>query len=190
MRLYETLAEMMDYPGPDLSQKVDEGIALSTPLHEEATRLLKEFRASLGTIPRETMEELYTRTFHAEAACFPYVGYHLFGDGNHRVAFLAGLKEHYQTRDFSAGNELPDHLGVMLRFLARDDDSEERDELLSLCILPALRKMVQGFRDEANPYQKLLKAILLLLQEGDEAMNSMDRRITEKTGTEEFHNVR
>jgi nitrate reductase assembly molybdenum cofactor insertion protein NarJ len=100
--------------------------------------------------------------------------------------FLAGLKEHYQGYDFSSGNEMPDHLGVMFRFLARDDDQEEREELLSLCILPALRKMVQGFSDEGNPYRKLLKAILLLLREGDEAMTNMNHRITRKVGTEEF----
>ncbi len=186
MSLYQRLAEVIDYPGPNLSQKVDECIALSSALQEEATGLLKAFRAFLGKFPPETMEELYTRTFDAEAACCPYVGYHLFGDGNHRGMFLVGLKEHYQIYDFSAGNELPDHLGVMLRFLARDDDGEERDELLSLCILPALRKMVQGFRDEGNPYQELLKAILLLLDEGDEAMDSGDRRIAQKMETEEF----
>jgi nitrate reductase molybdenum cofactor assembly chaperone len=186
MSLYQRLAEVIDYPGPDLPQRVDECIALSSSLHEEATRLLEEFRAFLGKFPLERLEELYTRTFDLEAACYPYVGYHLFGDGNHRGVFLAGLKEHYQIYDFSAGNELPDHLAVMLRFLARDDDSEERDELLSLCILPALRKMLQGYWDEGNPYQKLLKAILLLLEEGDEAMNGVGRRIAQKIGTEEF----
>lgn len=190
MSLYQRLADVMDYPGPDLSQRVDECIALSSPLHEEGTSLLKEFRAALGKIPLETMEELYTRMFDPGAACHPYVGYHLFGDGNHRGVFLAGLKEHYQIYDFSAGNELPDHLGVMLRFLERDEDSEERDEMLFLCILPALRKMLQGFRDAGNPYHELLKAILLLLEGGDEAMNSMDRRIGQKMGTEEFYDGR
>ncbi len=185
MSLYQRLAEVIDYPGPDFSQRVDECIALSS-LDEEATALLKEFQASLEKIPPETMEKRYTKTFGPGATCYPYVGYHLFGDGNHRGVFLAGLKEHYQVYDFSAGNELPDHLGVMLRFLARDDDGEERDELLSLCILPALRKMLQGCKDEENPYQKLLKTILLLFQEGDEAVNSMDRRIGQKMETEEF----
>ena len=186
MSLYQRLAEVIDYPDPDLFQGVDECIALSAPIHEEVSGLLKEFRTSLGKIPLGAMEELYMRTFALEAACYPYVGYQLFGDGNHRGMFLAGLKEHYQIYDFSSANELPDHLGVMLRFLARDDDKEEREELLSLCILPALRKMVQRFSDEGNPYRNLLKAILLLLGEGDEAMANVNYRGTRESAAEEF----
>ncbi|HXX33908.1 MAG TPA: molecular chaperone TorD family protein [Thermodesulfobacteriota bacterium] len=186
MSLYQRLAKVIDYPGSDLFQRVDECISLLPPHHEEATGLLKEFRASLGRIPLGTIEELYARTFDPQAASYPYVGYQLLGDGNHRGMFLAGLKEHYQIYDFSSGNELPDHLGVMLRFLARDDDKEEREELLSLCILPALRKMVHGFSDDGNPYRKLLKAILLLLGEGDEAMTNVNHRVTRMTGPEEF----
>jgi nitrate reductase delta subunit len=186
MSLYQRLTEVIDYPDADLSQRVDEYIALSAPINEEASGLLKEFRSFLGKTTLETMEELYTRTFDLQAACYPYVGYLLFGDRNHRGLFLVGLKEHYQIYDFSPGNELPDHLSVMLRFLARDDDSKEQEELLSLCILPALRKMVQGFGDEANPYEKLLKAILLLLGEGDEAMTNVNHRGIRKMGAEEF----
>ncbi len=173
MRLYEMLADAIDYPDPNLSQKIDQCVALSS-FHEEATGLLKEFRAFLRRSSADTMEEVYTRTFDFGAACYPYVGYHLFGEGNHRGMFLAGLKEHYEAYGFSSGNELPDHLSVMLRFLSRNEDKEERDELLSLCILPALRKMVQGFGSETNPYQRLLKATLLLLEQGEEAMSDMD----------------
>lgn len=186
MNLYQRLAEVIDYPGPDLSQRVGDCVALSAPIHEQASGLLKEFRAFLGKMPLDTIKELYTRTFDLEAICYPYVGYQLFGDGNQRGMFLAGLIEYYQIYDFSAGNELPDRLSVMLRFLARDEDKEEREELLSLCILPALRKMVQRFSDEENPYRKLLKAILLLLGEGDEAMTNVNHRVTRKTVAEEF----
>ncbi|MGO8991406.1 MAG: nitrate reductase molybdenum cofactor assembly chaperone [bacterium] len=173
MSLYQKLAEVLDYPGPDLSQRLDDCIALSSPLDEGAASLLKEFRAFLEKFPLDTIKELYTRTFDLEAVCYPYVGYHLFGDGNHRGMFLAGLIEHYQIYDFSSGNELPDCLSVMLRFLARD-------------VLPALRKMVQGVSDDGNPYRKLLNAILLLFGEGDEAVTNVNQRVTRKTRAEEF----
>jgi nitrate reductase delta subunit len=186
MRLYQLLADVVDYPGPELSRRIDDCATFLSPLCQEAAGLLEEFRTFLGKIPPETMEEIYTKTFDLDVVCYPYVGYHLFGDGNHRGMFLAGLKEHYQICGFSTGNELPDHLSVMLRFLARDEDREERDELLGLCILPALRKMVEGFRDETNPYQKLLRAILLLLQEGEDAMNDMDHGINRRMEMEEL----
>jgi len=190
MRHYELLADVIDYPGPDFSRRIDECIAFLSPLCEEAAVLLDEFRAFLAEIPLDTIEEIYTRTFDLDAACYPYVGYHLFGDGNHRGMFLAGLKEHYEICGFSPGSELPDHLSVMLRFLARDEDIEERDELLSLCIRPALRKMVEEFKDGRNPYQRLLRAVLLLLEEGDEAMNQMDHGMTRKMEMEELHDDR
>jgi nitrate reductase delta subunit len=129
------------------------------------------------------MEELYTSTFDLNAICYPYVGYHLFGDGNHRGMFLAGLKEHYQVSHFSAGNELPDHLGVMLRFLANDGDEGEREELIFLCIIPALKKMLEGFEDKSNPYQGVLQALLLMLQS---STRFEETDISTKISSEEF----
>jgi nitrate reductase delta subunit len=177
MRLYQWFADMIDYPGPDLSQRIDECITLTSPLHEEATGLLKKFRAFLGKIPLDTAGELYTRTFGPEAACSPCVGYQLFGNGHHREMFQAGLKEHYQVYGFSTGNDLPDHLCVMLRFLAGNEDKEERDELVSLCILPALKKMLKGFGDDRNPYKDALQALLLLLQEDEEGVGRQGIRM-------------
>ena len=110
------------------------------------------------------------------------MGYHLFGDRNHRGIFLAGLKEHYQVFRFSAGNELPDHLGVMLRFLANEEDEEEREELIFLCIIPALKKMLEGFRS-SNPYKEVLQALLLMLQSD---IRSEETGISTKAPSEEF----
>ena len=63
----------------------------------------------------------------------------------------------------------------MLRFLAKGEDEEERDELISLWIIPALKRMLGGFEVETNPYKVLLRALLLVLQEGHEAR---DEKIT------------
>jgi nitrate reductase delta subunit len=183
MRLHQLLADVMGYPGPDLSRRIDECVSLSYPLHEGVAAILKEFREFLGKTPPGTMGEIYAKTFDLAAGCYPYVGYHLFGDGNHRGMFLAGLKEHYQIYGFSAGNELPDHLSVMLRFLARDEDQEERDEIVSLFILPALKKMMKGFRDDSNPYKEVLQALLLLLQEDKEVV---EKQIARSVSMEEF----
>jgi len=187
MRLYQLLANVIDRPGPDLSQRIDECITLLRPLHGRPAALLKEIRAFLRKTSVDTMGEIYTKTFHLDGACYLSVGYHLFGDGNHHGMFQAGLKELYQVYGFSPEIELPDHLGVMLRFLARDEDKEERDELVSLSILPALKKMMMGFRDEGNPYKKVLQALLLLLQENEEAV---DKQITRTMTVEEFRHDR
>jgi nitrate reductase delta subunit len=128
------------------------------------------------------MEEVYTSTFDFNAICYPYVGYHLFGDGSHRGMFLAGLKEHYQVSGFSAGNDLADHLGAMLRYVAYSEDEGEREELLFLFIVPSLKKMLEGFEDGANPYKRVLQALLLILQS---SAKSEETKISTKIRSEE-----
>jgi nitrate reductase assembly molybdenum cofactor insertion protein NarJ len=85
--------------------------------------------------------------------------------------FLAGLEEQCQIYGFTAAQELPDHLVVMLQFLAKDEDEEERDELISLCVIPSLKRMLEGFEDRPTPYEEILQALLLVLQEGETTRN-------------------
>lgn len=182
-RLYPLFANLVEYPTPFLSDRVDECISLLTPLQREASDHVWGFKTFLSLTSFSRMGEIYANTFDLNGICYPYVGYHLFGDGDHRGMFLAGLKEHYQASDFSAGNELPDHLGVMLRFLGYIKDEGEREEFIFLSIIPALRKMLEGFRDRSNPYKGVLQALLLMLQS---SIRPEETGISTKIGSEEF----
>jgi len=164
MRLFELFSAILDYPDSQLSHRVDGAITLLSPLHGEAATLLKEFRAFLAKTPIGTMEEIYSRTFDLQAVCFPYVGYHLFGEDHRRGLFMANLKGDYKANQFSCGNELPDHLGVMLHFLAIESHGGQ-DEMIDLCVIPALKKMVAGLDGTSNPYRGVLESLLLVLQE-------------------------
>ncbi len=170
MRLYELFSTILDYPDSQLSERVDEAIALLSSLHGKASTLLAEFQTFLAKTPIGTMEEIYSRTFDLQAVCFPYVGYHLFGEDHRRGLFMAGLKGDYKANQFSCGNELPDHLGVMLRFLA-NESHEGRDEMIDLCVIPALKKMVARLDGASNPYQKVLESLLLVLRQLRNSMN-------------------
>jgi nitrate reductase delta subunit len=183
LRLYQLFANLVEYPTPFLSDRVNESISLLTPHQREAADFVWRFKTFLSLTPLSRMEEVYTSTFDLNGICCPYVGYHLFGDGSHRGMFLSGLKEHYQVRHFSAGNELPDHLGVMLRFLANNEDEEEREELILLCIIPAVKKMLEGFRGSSNPYKGVLQGLLLMLQSN---IRSEEIGISTKAPSEEF----
>lgn len=164
MELYELFSEMIDYPNPNLSMRLNECISLLSSLNEEGAGLLKKFKGFLEKTPLGQMEEIYTWTFDLQAICYPYVGYYLFGEDHWRSLFMAGLKERYNFFDFSAGQELPDRLSVMLRFLSQQNN-REREELISECILPVLKKMVAGFEGKENPYTPVLQALLLILGE-------------------------
>jgi nitrate reductase assembly molybdenum cofactor insertion protein NarJ len=71
---------------------------------------------------------------------------------------MAKLNGEYHARDFSAGSELPDHLCVMLRFLAEAEDDELALWLTDEAIGPGLRKIAKGFDDSDSIYGILARA--------------------------------
>ena len=183
MEIYSLFGHILEPPGPLLSDQVNECISALTPFRQEVADLMNRFKTFVEETPFSRVKQIYDETFRLEGACYPYVGYHLLGDGSHRRLFLDGLKEQYQIYDFSAVRELPDHLGVMLQFLAKNEDEDEIDEMISLCILPSLRKMLEGFEEHATPYQSVLQALLLVLLEGQ---GTRDERTPVEIGTQEF----
>ncbi len=186
MDLYRHFADLIDYPHPILSHRVNECVALLSSVNQKAAVHLESFQGLLEKTPIRQVEEIYTRTFDLQASCCPYVGYHLFGDGNRRGIFMARLREHYRMCGFSCGDEMPDHLGVMLRFLSSGDHGEE-EELITLCIIPALHAIIDGLEDTSNPYRGVFQALLLVLQETQKCgfrteMNNDDRTCSAPIG--------
>ena len=166
MKLHDLFADILDPPRLLLPDRVSECVSLLAPSQREAGGLMEQFKTFLDRTPLTRMGEIYAGTFGSQAVCYPYVGHHLFGDGNHRGMFLAGLEEQYQIHHFSAADELPDHLGIMLRFLAQVGDEEEKEEITFLYVLPALKRMLKGFVGRRIPYKGVLQALLLVLRDG------------------------
>jgi nitrate reductase delta subunit len=162
--IYELLADSFEYPTKDLTGKGAETRSLLDHVSPEAALLYEEFARITGQISAGELEETYTITFDLQPICYPYVGYHLFGDDHVRGIFMAGLKERYRGCGISPGTELPDHISLMLRYLSRSDDDDEKYELLVECLLPAAEKMLKSFDNSgANPYGKLFQSLLVVL---------------------------
>ncbi len=163
MKEYGLFADILDYPTPFTVERIDELLPLVAAVDRTAVQELEQFREFVAGTATAKLEELYTRTFDLQPLCYPYVGYQLFGEEFRRGMFMAGLREHYRTRGFAAGDELPDQLCVFLRFLAgREQEAVER-ELVSDCLVPSLEKMIAGFADATNPYRGPLQALLRFL---------------------------
>jgi nitrate reductase molybdenum cofactor assembly chaperone NarJ/NarW len=192
-RLLQLFAPLLEYPTPALGRQAQEcGELLQTTLcpvpghrtglrtgqaasstasavRSQAAALLDRFRLFVEGAQASRLEELYTATFDLQAVCSPYVGYHLFGESYKRGMFMARLKQGYREWGFSAGNELPDHVAAVLRFLALATDGDFSQTLLGEGLIPALSKMDQAFGDPSdNPYAGVIRALLLLLREGTE----------------------
>jgi len=171
MRLHHLFADILEPPKPSLPDQVNECISILAPVRREAAGLMNRFKTFVEETPFPQIKEIYGETFRLQGVCYPYVGYHLLGDGSHRRMFLAGLEEQYQIHHFSAAEEVPDHLGIMLRFLAQLGDNEEKEEMAYLYVLPALKRMLRGFVGRRIPYKVVLQALLLVLREEQETQN-------------------
>ncbi len=164
-KLYPLFAEILEYPTYSLYECFEECLSFLLGRDPEAADLLRKSEPVLARMPLTQMQEIYTRIFDLQPACYPYVGHHLFGEDYRRGLFMSGLKRHYFSSGFSAEKELPDHLAVMLRFLAQSPQDQESDELILECMIPALEKMLAGgVRQGDNPYRAALEALLLTLQ--------------------------
>mgnify|MGYP001192660637 CR=1 FL=1 len=153
------LADLLEYPGPRLSSRIEACISRLEALDPGAAELVKDFQRAVGEKSAGEIEEAYTSAFDMKADRCLYVGHQLFGEDRRRNLFLALLNEHYQARGYSSGQDLPDYLPAMLRFAAEHERDAETEELIVECVIPALRKMAapDGF------YTLPLRAVLRLL---------------------------
>lgn len=164
--LLRTFADLLDYPTSQVHQQA-EACLDELQRYPEAAQALEIFQRGIENLSPERLQELYTITFDMQPLCYPYVGYHLFGESYKRGAFMALLNETYHSHDFCPQQELPDHLPVTLRYLglepARRDD-EFGQALIAEGLVPALAKMLQTFNQQSeNPYFGLLSALHLVL---------------------------
>ncbi len=183
--LLGSFAAVLEYPEPGLREAVRECEALAAERSPQAAALLSEFgtiveRESLGRL-----QELYTGAFDLDtlsdldATCYPYVGHHLFGESYKRSTFLIELIDRFRGYGFTVERELPDHLLVVLRFVAAHPDTELAEEIVDEALVPALRRMVGEDEGALEPrsgrliYQSLLRALLLVLEEPSRSAPSL-----------------
>jgi nitrate reductase delta subunit len=188
--LYDLFANLLAYPTPKLLHQAGACAEKLRHICPEATAALEKFSAALADRTLAQNEELYTITFDMQPVCYPYVGYHLFGESYKRGAFMAQLNEAYHAFGYSAGDELPDHVPAILRFLSLDAtnrhtvpvpfrEGEFCQALLAEGLVPAIGKMRQAFGEESqNPYAHLLTALLLFLAQTLDA-KSQRRQVME-----------
>lgn len=165
--LFDLFAALLEYPSAATTEQAGQLLEQLTPLSIESAEVLEKFVRRLDQLSLEKMRELYTITFDMQPVCYPYVGYQLFGESYKRGAFMAQLNDVYHAFGYSAGQELPDHLAVILHFLGLDSTNRAGEfcqALLTSGLTPALAKMLKVFNEGSeNPYAELLSALQLFL---------------------------
>jgi len=153
-------ARLFEYPSPEIPGIAGELLKLLARTDPSAATKFAEFEAFVRKTPLPELEELYTHTFDLHVVCHPYVGYQLFGDSYKRGALLAALRERYVRHGFREGGELPDHVSVVLRFLAACTEEETAVPIVEEALVPALVKMTDSLENGSNPYASLIEALL------------------------------
>jgi len=173
-------ADLLDYPRGDAAEVARQCAALLAGELPRAAALVSAFQSLVASLPAGQLEEVYTGTFDLDPVCYPYVGYHVFGETYKRSVFLVALKERYRAAGYEVDGELADHVSVLLRYLAGSEDVEDTGVILREAMLPALQRMTgraksAGHEDETpeppdveaasdrRPYRDLLEALRLLL---------------------------
>jgi nitrate reductase molybdenum cofactor assembly chaperone NarJ/NarW len=163
---YLLFAQLLEYPTLAIGEQAGRGVELLVDACHPAGELLSKFREAVAPRPIVWLEEIYCSTFDLQGVCYPYVGHHLFGESYKRSWFMARLNEGYHEQGFDAGKELPDHVAVVLRFLALGQEDGFSQVLRDEGLKPAVNKMYQAMGESGeNPYRLVIGALLMLLQE-------------------------
>ncbi|HSB77103.1 MAG TPA: molecular chaperone TorD family protein, partial [Terriglobales bacterium] len=147
---YNALADLFTYPGGEYRECVQE--------YEHLEPALAQFKTEIAPLPTLELQELFTRTFDLNPLCCLEIGWHLFGENYERGAFLVRMRQELRRHGVAESTELPDHLSLVLRLLARMEAEQARD-FAAACVLPALQKMLAAFSGAENPFQSLLLAV-------------------------------
>jgi len=167
LKCYGALARLVEYPEEReevlASLETVAGYLRSCGLDSPA----RHFSDYVRGATLAALQEEYVATFDFNPARAPYLGNHLFGDGHKRGAYLVRLKGEFVRNGFSvAGVELPDHLSVLLDFLAHLSDNGKDDvrrRFIEEDVLPGVQKFCDAQGRGESPWDPLFRTAELVL---------------------------
>jgi len=164
---YASLARMLDYPEGREAMQADHEIVGRFMQRKEIESPLAPFVRVVETSTLAKLQEEYVATFDFNPAVALYLGHHLFGDNQKKGTYLVRVKQAFGRSGFTpSGNELPDHLPLLLGFLAylaRNGEDGVRRSFLSECVLPGVERLGAAFSARGDsPWKPVVEAVRLL----------------------------
>lgn len=165
LKHYKKLAKLFQYPDDEYPLHVRVVESLLSLLYPETLNTFKEFADFVYSATRETLEEIFARTFDVQAITTLDIGYVLFGDDYKRGELLVNLNREHKEADNDCGNELADNLSNLLELLPKMKNDDLRKELIQKILMPALNKIINEFNVESiklknKVYKKQFKTII------------------------------
>jgi nitrate reductase delta subunit len=156
---FDRLAEMFEYPRQDLAGNLNPQPALEALFPAPVAPHLYSYCSEIGDHTLDTRQEMFVRTFDFNPDCALEIGWHLFGEDYKRGELLAFLRRELRLAGVEQGNELPDHLGNILRLLGRWNSEDDATEFVRLFVMPALVKLEKAIPQTETPYPHLIRAV-------------------------------
>ncbi|MBD3802683.1 nitrate reductase molybdenum cofactor assembly chaperone [Thioclava marina] len=152
-RTLKAFSVLLSYPTQELQQAMPEiggVLASETRLTAAARRDLRPLIEELGARDIYALEEDYVMLFDRSRSLSLNLFEHVHGESRDRGGAMVDLLETYRAAGFEpATSELPDHLPVLLEFLATRPAEEARDMLADAAhILAAIGERL-GKRESA-----------------------------------------
>jgi len=115
-------AWLLAYPDDELLERLDSISRVVDELPEATGRPLRAFLDHLSGTPLIDVQEHYVVVFDMKRKACPYLTYWTDGDTRNRGRAILRFKQAYLDAGFDlGGQELPDHLAVVLEFAAVGD---------------------------------------------------------------------
>jgi nitrate reductase molybdenum cofactor assembly chaperone NarJ/NarW len=166
-KTYRALARLIEYPVDKEALLADVGeIAGHLGDHDLPATALP-FADYLMKSPLGRLQEDYVASFDFNPAKAPYLGHHLYGDNQKKAAYMISLKEQYARYGYAQnGCELPDHLPVLLGFLAHlssNHEDQARRDFIGESVLPGVKKLLAGGERVQSQWLPLIEAAELVM---------------------------
>jgi nitrate reductase molybdenum cofactor assembly chaperone NarJ/NarW len=169
-RAYQALGRLLEYPQNKESMM---HCLSAVNCHLEKSGLeaaIHNFERFLSDSTLPELQEDFVANFDFNPAKAPYLGHHLYGDNQKKATYMIMLKQEYDRFGFSPNrNELPDHLSVLLGFLAHlglKNQEEYRKEFIAKVVLPGVSKLTAANPERSgSPWLPVIETAELLLRD-------------------------
>jgi nitrate reductase molybdenum cofactor assembly chaperone NarJ/NarW len=167
-----SLAALLGYPGAGLRAALPEIVgALQAERALKPARLeeLEALARQLDRMDPLDAETRYVDTFDRGRATSLHLFEHVHGDSRERGPALVDLGQTYERAGLVLqGEELPDHLPVVLEFASTQPDAAAREFLAEMAHI--LTAIFSALRERESPYASVIAAVLELAGERVQAV--------------------
>lgn len=164
---YDALARLLDYPRQKEELQLSYSSVAAYLRQSGIDSRAHLFGDMLDGSTLSELQEEYVARFDFNPAAAPYLGHHLYGDNQKKGGYMIQVKKEYGRFGFvPPAEELPDHLGVLLAFLAhlaRRGEDAFRREFIEKLVLPGISKLIGASAPrDTSPWLTLVEAAELL----------------------------